>query len=73
MIADAAGALRARLDELTPGGAPRRDGVHFADEATPHEDPDRPLRKLRRWLVGDWTDHDSDARPCPPPAAARRR
>lgn len=53
LVADAAGALRAGLDELTPRGHARRGGVVFADEPAPHEDPDRPLRKLRRWLVGD--------------------
>lgn len=51
LIGDAASALRAGLEELTPSAAPWRGGVIFGDSEAPHGDePARPVRKLARWL-----------------------
>jgi len=54
LIAEAASALRAGLQDLTPAAAPRRDGVVFSDTDAPagagHQPP---ARKLLRWLSGE--------------------
>ena len=51
LIGDAARALQAGLEEILPNTAPKRHGVVFSDaEAPTDDDPERPTRKLRRWL-----------------------
>jgi UDP:flavonoid glycosyltransferase YjiC (YdhE family) len=53
LIADAAQALRAGIEELTPGAGPRQRGVVFGDvEPPPDEEAEGPVRKLARWLRG---------------------
>jgi sterol 3beta-glucosyltransferase len=54
LIADAAEALRAGIEELTPHAGPHRHGVVFGDaDAAPSPAPTSPLRKLEHWLRGD--------------------
>jgi hypothetical protein len=53
LVRDAAQALRAGLEEITPNRAPRRRGVVFGDVESTHDtESDGPVRKLKRLLSG---------------------